>query len=318
MNTAAELAGQTPGKYAGEVTSGHPGRLQAAVGRVIDSGRQEVFTDEVVRGEGLSTLEITLYPTKAGNVLVISRDVTEQVRAQQRERELNRELVHQNERLQQFGYITSHNIRGPVATLLGLLDLMDAKQLSGENAVLVEGMRQTVKKLDLVIHDLNTILEYRKMFNTSKETVSLPELAEEVHRLLATFLEGSGAVLHLDFAQLPTVFSVRSYLHSIFYNLLSNAIKFRDPVRPLDIRVRSWPEADQACISFADNGLGINLDRNGHYLFGLYKRFHGQVEGKGLGLHLVKTQAEALGGSIGAESREGTGTTFTLRLPMTT
>ncbi len=318
MNTAAELAGQTPGKYAGEVASGHAGRLQAAVERVIESGRKEVFTDEIVRGKGLSTLEITLYPTKAHNVLMITRDVTEQVKAQQRERELNRELMHQNEQLQQFGYITSHTIRGPVATLLGLLDLIDAGRLTGENAVLVESMGQTVKKLDEVIHDLNTILEYRKMINAGKETVSLPELAEEVRRLLASFLEGADAVLDLDFAPLPEVFSVRNYLHSIFYNLLSNAIKFRDPFRPLVIRVRSWPEADQACISFADNGLGINLERHGHYLFGLYKRFHGQVEGKGLGLHLVKTQAEALGGSIGAESWEGTGSTFTLRLPMNT
>jgi signal transduction histidine kinase len=316
MNTAAELAAQTPGKYAGEADTGQGGRLQTAVERVIESGHKQVFTDEIFRGEALRTLEITLYPTKAGNVLMISRDVTEQVRAQQRERELNRELVHQNEQLQQFGYITSHNIRGPVATLLGLLDLIDPEGLAGENAVLVEGMVQTVKKLDVVIHDLNTILEYRKMINTSKETVSLPGLAEEVLGLLASFLEEAGAVLDLDFAQLPEVFSVRSYLHNIFYNLLSNAVKFRDPARPLVIRVWSWPEADQACISFADNGLGMDLHRHGHYLFGLYKRFHGQVEGKGLGLHLVKTQAEALGGAIRAESKEGVGTTFTLRLPM--
>ncbi len=59
----------------------------------------------------------------------------------------------------------------------------------------------------------------------------------------------------------------------------------------------------------------MNLNRHGHYLFGLYKRFHGQVEGKGLGLHLVKTQAEALRGRVGVESREGVGSTFTLRLP---
>jgi signal transduction histidine kinase len=243
--------------------------------------------------------------------------VTAQVRAQQRERELHRELIYQNEQLQQFGYITSHNIRGPVATLLGLLGLLNsAETMDAENAGLIEAMTQTVNKLDLVVRDLNTILEYRKTINATKETVSLPGLAEEVRLLLARFLKEAGATLHLDFTQLPEVFSVRSYLHSIFYNLLSNAIKFRDPSRPLTIQVRSWPEAGYACISFADNGLGMNLERHGHYLFGLYKRFHGQVEGKGLGLHLVKTQAEALSGTIKAESREDVGTTFTLRLPM--
>jgi PAS domain S-box-containing protein len=315
MNTAAELAGNTPGREIGEADPERVQVLQTAVRSVLENGRKEVFTDEVTRGPVRSSLEITLYPTKAGNVLMISRDVTEQVRAQERERELNRELVYQNEQLQQFGYITSHTIRGPVATLLGLLSLLDrAGTLAGENATLIDGMEQTVNKLDLVIRDLNTILEYKKTINAIKEKVSLAQLAEEVRQLLARFLEDAGAALHLDFARLPEVFSVRSYLHSIFYNLLSNAIKFRDPTRPLTIEVRSWPEAGYACISFADNGLGMDLDLHGYYLFGLYKRFHGQVEGKGLGLHLVKTQAEALSGTIGAESREGVGTTFTLRL----
>ncbi|CAA9344058.1 MAG: hypothetical protein AVDCRST_MAG56-8032 [uncultured Cytophagales bacterium] len=316
MNTAAELAGRTPGKAVGEAALAPDGKLQAAVGRVLESGRKEVFTDEVLRGNVPRILEITLYPTKAGNVLMISRDVTEAVRAQERERELNRELVQQNEQLQQFGYITSHNIRGPVATLLGLLNLFDgAATLSEEDAVLIEGMAQTVRKLDTVIHDLNTILEYKKTINAIKEVVDLTQLAGEVRQLLAHFLEGAGATLHLDFAQVPRVFSVRSYLHSICYNLLSNAIKFRDPARPPVIRIRAWPEDGYACISFADNGLGMDLERHGHYLFGLYKRFHGQVEGKGLGLHLVKTQVEALGGTIQVQSREGEGTTFTVRLP---
>jgi PAS domain S-box-containing protein len=317
MNTAAELAGNTPGRVVGDGAPERTEKLQTAVRSVLENGRKEVFTDEVSRGETRSILEITLYPTKAGNVLMISRDVTEGVKAQQRERELNRELVHQNEQLQQFGYITSHTIRGPVATLLGLLSLLDrAGTLAGENGVLIEGIGQTVQKLDQVIRDLNTILEYKKTINAIKESFGLAGLAEEVRQLLARFLESAGAELHLDFAALPEVFTVRSYLHSIFYNLLTNALKFRDPARPLTIRVRSWPEAGYACISFADNGLGMDLERHGHYLFGLYKRFHGQVEGKGLGLHLVKTQAEALSGSIRAESREGVGTTFTLRLPV--
>ncbi len=317
MNTAAELAGHTPGRLIGDAAPERVEQLQGAVRRVLENNRKEVFTDEVIRGEERHVLEITLYPTKAGNVLMISRDVTEGVRAQERERELTRELVQQNEQLQQFGYITSHTIRGPVATMLGLLSLLDrAGTLEGENAALIEGMEQTVHKLDAVIRDLNHILEYKKNINAIKETISLSDLAGEVRRLLAAFLEASGATLHLDFDRLPGVFSVRSYLHSIFYNLLSNAIKFRDPARPLTIGVRSWPEAGYACISFADNGLGLDLARHGHYLFGLYKRFHGQVEGKGLGLHLVKTQAEALGGTIRAESREGVGSTFTLRLPV--
>jgi signal transduction histidine kinase len=107
-----------------------------------------------------------------------------------------------------------------------------------------------------------------------------------------------------------------AYLHSIFYNLLSNAIKYRNPGRLLLVCVRSHQENGYVCITFSDNGLGIDLDRHQESLFGLYKRFHLHVEGKGLGLHLVKTQVEALNGSVAVESQEGKGSTFTVKLPI--
>jgi signal transduction histidine kinase len=112
------------------------------------------------------------------------------------------------------------------------------------------------------------------------------------------------------------VVSVRSYVQSILFNLLTNAIKYRSPHRPLEIEVFSYQEGNFICLGVQDNGLGIDLEKYQDKLFGMYKRFHQHIDGKGLGLHLVKTQIEALGGSIAVESAKGEGTTFKVMFPV--
>jgi signal transduction histidine kinase len=106
--------------------------------------------------------------------------------------------------------------------------------------------------------------------------------------------------------------AVRSYVQSILFNLLSNALKYRAPDRTLRVRIETRREDGYVRLSVADNGLGIDLAKHGPKLFGLYRRFHTHVEGKGLGLHLIKTQIEALGGKVTLQSREGAGTTFNI------
>jgi signal transduction histidine kinase len=100
------------------------------------------------------------------------------------------------------------------------------------------------------------------------------------------------------------------------YNLFSNAIKYRDPTRPLIIQIESGQEEQFICLSFQDNGLGIDLQKFGDKIFGLYNRFHtGVVPGKGIGLNLIKTQVETLGGKIELNSKPGEGCLFKVYFP---
>jgi signal transduction histidine kinase len=109
--------------------------------------------------------------------------------------------------------------------------------------------------------------------------------------------------------------TIRSYLQSIFYNLISNSIKYKRPDTNPEIRITSSLTDNGVRLVFSDNGMGIDLGTQGTKVFGLYKRFHpNTAEGKGMGLFMVKTQVETLGGEISIKSEVNKGTEFTIEL----
>lgn len=101
-------------------------------------------------------------------------------------------------------------------------------------------------------------------------------------------------------------------MYSIFYNLISNSIKYKEPGRNPVIEISSNENENKTILTFKDNGIGIDLKLYGDKIFGLYKRFHYDVEGKGMGLFMVKTQVESLEGNITISSQLGRGTIFTI------
>jgi signal transduction histidine kinase len=110
--------------------------------------------------------------------------------------------------------------------------------------------------------------------------------------------------------------TIKSYIYSIFYNLLSNAVNYRSDKRALHVDFKSSVEQDIVCIKVTDNGSGIDLERYGDKIFGLYKRFHDvSIPGRGVGLSLVKAQIESMGGKIEVLSVVDSGTTFFIYLP---
>lgn len=222
-----------------------------------------------------------------------------------------KELLDYNHQLEQFAFIASHNLRAPVASLLGLGQLLDVSSLSdADRHQISQNMIHSARELDRVVRDLSTILEIRK---PSHEQLSVMNLEEEVSLIrvnLEREITDTGAVLETDFNQTPTMRTVRPLMDSILMNLISNAIKYRHPDRPPRIRLRTERREDEVCLSVSDNGLGIDLDSYGDKLFTLYGRFHSHVDGKGLGLYLVKTHVQAMGGRIEVQSTPGEGTTF--------
>ena len=252
-------------------------------------------------------------------VLGIANDITEQKKAESERMKMLEDIVQRNKDLEQFSYIVSHNLRAPVANIIGIADLMCGESLTTEEqAFLMDGLANSVKNLDTVIVDLNHITQVKHSINESKETVIFSNLAGRIIAGIGNMTNNPNIVVKTDFSEIGSFFTVHNYMHSIFYNLITNSIKYKRPGVPLLCEIKSKKQEGLLHLLFRDNGLGIDLKLSGDNIFGLYKRFHiGTAEGKGLGLFMVKTHVESLGGRITVSSEVNKGTEFLIEFPIT-
>lgn len=237
--------------------------------------------------------------------------------ALENQNKVNQELVRQNNDLQQFTYIVSHNLRAPVANLLGLVSLYRPNNPDHEvNKISIDNIKTVSQQLDSIVRDLNEIVEIKQHLTAEvKENVYLEEELGEVFNTLERQIYHTQAQIDIDFSKVSHIFTVRKYLNSILLHLLSNALKYKHPERTPFIQINDEINDNFVCLVIKDNGLGIDLKKNASKIFGFHKRFHSHVEGKGLGLYLVKLQTEALGGWVEVESQLDQGSVFKVYLP---
>jgi signal transduction histidine kinase len=229
----------------------------------------------------------------------------------------NLELVRQNNQLEQFGYIIAHNLRGSVARILGLSNVINEKSFDpSRDQEVISLLKSSAKELDNAISDLNGILEIKKGILNSHEEVNFSDRLKKVKSMLKDKITESDAVIHDDFNQAQTCYAVPAYIESILFNLISNGIKYRALDRRPIINLNTKQEGNKIVLVVNDNGIGMDLTKLKEKVFTLYQRFHQHVEGKGMGLFLVKTQVEALNGTIEIDSKVNEGTSFKISLPI--
>lgn len=228
--------------------------------------------------------------------------------------ETNHELIKHNNELRQFSYTVSHNLRGPVASLMGLLKLFQPENLNPDNAEVFHHIETSTQRLDNIIKDLSKIIDIRNDIFQIRQQIDLAYEVQEILSVLNREILSQNVLINKNIDEGRVIYSVRPMVHSILYNLISNALKYRAPDRRSIIEVSSSEDMENYNITVRDNGLGIDMERDKDNLFKLYKRFHHHTEGKGLGLYLVKMQAEALGGSITVDSEVDKFTEFKVRL----
>jgi PAS domain S-box-containing protein len=250
-------------------------------------------------------------------MVATNRDVTDQIKADKEREKLIAELIERNKALEQFAYIVSHNLRAPVANLISLTDMITDTDLDDtDRAEIFKGFSKSVTKVDQIIIDLNEIFQSQQHLYDHKEMVELQALINDIQFSVSELVSREKVTLNCNFTQTCTIYTTRLYLYSILYNVILNAIKYRRPdVAPV-INITGRHHNGWLNITIADNGRGIDLQRNGDQLFGLYKRFDNTVEGRGLGLYMVKMQIAALGGRIEVQSELGKGTEFSIFVPL--
>jgi PAS domain S-box-containing protein len=221
-------------------------------------------------------------------------------------------LTKQNTQLASFAQIASHNLRAPVSNLNSLLDLYDICETTEEKELTFSKFRTVIAHLS---ETLNTLIEAIKIKETKQskieiKTLSFSKKLKKTEEIISQEINRLNAVITSNFSAVDTIKYNESYLESIFINLISNSLKYSSPERPPRIEVTTTINEGKIELKITDNGLGIDLKKHGHKLFGLNQVFHRHKDSKGVGLYIVKNQIESLKGTISCTSEIHKGTTF--------
>ena len=221
----------------------------------------------------------------------------------------------QNTRLLNFAHIISHNLRSHTGNIHMLTSLVLEETDESEKKKLIEMLETNAGNLLETLDNLNEVVKIQDDGMANMVDLNLSQQVRRTLDILSASIRKTQATVEVHMDTNLTVKYNPAYLESILINLVSNSLKYRDPEHPPIIRISAFDEDDTTCLSVADNGLGIDLKLHGHKLYGMYKTFHRHEEARGMGLFLVKSHVEAMGGRINAESAPGKGSTFTIEIP---
>lgn len=218
----------------------------------------------------------------------------------------------QNERLVHFAHIVSHNLRTYSSNLQLSIDTFNELYDREDIDLFKSYLKDISTGLNTALLHLNKVMVMHTQNQTIKP-VDFKAVFEMVFKKYKAQLEKLQAKLSFDFSELHTIDYVPTFLSNLFDNLMSNAISYRSPDRVLEINIYTEVKDGNRYLLFADNGLGIDLEKNRDKIFQMYRTFHQRKDALGVGLFLIKHQVESLDGEISVQSTVDQGTTFIVR-----
>jgi len=224
--------------------------------------------------------------------------------------ERTREIERKAKQITEFAFITAHNLRGPLARMKGLSDLIQRKLVAPEELdIMLNSLVINLDEMDGVIHNMQETLELQQMEISDWSKLQLKTKFEEIVNRMPVSEIGNISV------NIPSdlfLYTSPEYLERIVVELIGNAVKFANPGVIPKIKVTAKYANGKTTIRIEDNGLGIDMHHCKDKLFKMYQRFHLDVSGKGTGLYMVRTLVTKLGGDISVNSTPLKGTTFEL------
>lgn len=265
-------------------------------------------------------VEIGLTPIDGADgrlIMATVIDITERKLNEKSIERKNEELQRLNRELSEFAYSASHDLKAPLSSMVGLLELIDGDMKTGdeeEARINLERAKSLARRLAGRIEDM-LILAKTDNLDDGWSDLAVRDAVGEVWQVLQGGNTGPETALSVSFRHVDPIRTVPARFHIVLENLLSNAIKYRNPDQPTPmVEIETWEHEELFHLAVRDNGLGIPAKFHGR-IFQLFKRVSDTDEpGNGLGLALVKKNALSLGGDVTVESNEQ-GSTFTVTLP---
>ncbi len=219
-------------------------------------------------------------------------------------------VTEQNKRLLNFSYIVSHNLRSHTSNIESIIALIESAESDEERTQMMHLLKSVSNSLDETMSHLNEVVNINTNMSLVIKPLNLKQYINTTKNTLSEQLFLTNTIIVTNIPDDLMILYNQSYLESILYNIISNAIKYSNPEISPIINIKWYKENAQDVIEISDNGIGIDLNKNGDKIFGMYKTFSNNNDSKGIGLYITKNQIEAMGGTITVESELNKGTTF--------
>lgn len=220
-------------------------------------------------------------------------------------------IEEQNKELDLFVYKASHDIKGPLKSLLGLTNI-GMKTISDKNSLeIFDHIHKSISKLDRLLADLLQ-LSKAKSASVSKTKINPRENVQEVIESFKNATGFNNVDIQVDIPDNYELYTDKNLFYSILQNFVENAIKYYDPAKEKSyLKIKLEENENTVLMRFEDNGLGIS-EENLSKVFDMFYKVNEASNGTGLGLYLVKYNVEKLGGKLKVESALGKGSVFTI------
>lgn len=218
----------------------------------------------------------------------------------------------QNEKLINFAHIISHNLRSHSANFSMLIDFLIDEKDKEERERIIQMLLNSSNNLLDTLENLNEVVDINTNTNLKKKEIFINTALIKVQQNLSVFLKVNKVNIINNIPPTTKINVVPSYIESILTNLITNSIKYRSEEKTPIIEISSHIEDKYTVLTIKDNGIGIDLEKYGEKIFGMYKTFHNNKDARGIGLYMTKNQIEAMNGKVTVESKINKGTTFKL------
>lgn len=223
----------------------------------------------------------------------------------------NGELENMNDFMDSFVHGAAHDLRSPLLQIKGFLELLPEVNESNEIKSIYAELNQATVRMERVLAGLVELIEFLRKGGPKPKLINIKKLVEETLSDLEPHLIKTKGEINREIPADLNVCYIDAYLHSIVYNLLHNAIKYRSEQRSLVIDIAAQQLKDGTVkFSVTDNGIGMDLQHYGQFLFQPFRRFTTQSQGTGIGLSIINNVVAKNGGHIEVESLPEKGSAF--------